>query len=468
MTIEMTFYILFTMAFSRGLLTLAGVPEIVPKSIVDMCILCLFIAAIHFRARANEKFPAFGLIPLLCFLAVSGVSYYMTDEPILAFFLFCRHILVFYLFFLALINLRIPKNVIYRVNRYVILLFLIQIPANFVKFLVVGQNEGQGIGTMSQRAGSLTTIFVLFALSFCFAEFLFKRRKLYLMLSIGFFLFGLIGEKRAIVFYIPPLVAVIFYYYIKDIRGRVFVLSKSNIKLMVMFVLISGISLFCAVKLIPSLNRKQIIGGKFEPSYLVQVVKETTTWRVAGFKEGQIYAPGSGKKLDQPAPITLGRYATTKRSLELLREAGAAKMMFGLGAGHLIQTSLLDRGSIGEITMQKYNIAYGVTGFVWTILQVGLLGAFLLVFFYVIMFRKIFKLYRCSEDKNYKAIALGFIGSSFVFAMDYFTYSTTMMTLSVLTPVYFYIAFILFKGYIPKDETCEQIAAVSQLCADRR
>lgn len=455
MTIPVILYIIFTMAFSRGVLILVGVPAIIPKSVLDLCILFLFVASIQLRAKHNEKYRTFGLMPLLGFFIVSCVSYSINGGPAIAFLLFCRHIFIFYIFFLSLVNLKINHKRIYRVTKFVIILFLIQIPANFVKFLTLGQREGGGIGTMSQQAGSLTTIFVLFAIGFCLALYLFKKKKMYILAIIGFFLFGLIGNKRAIAFYIPVLVVVIVFFYIKRCNYKVRLLSKLSLRLGLMTVMISGVFLFCAAKMIPSLNREQKIGGKFEFSYLMQVARETTTWRAEdGLSQSQMYVPGSGKQFPKQGNITLGRYVTTERSFQILKDAGPVRMLFGMGTGSLIQSRILNRGSIGQITLRKYDIKYGITGFVWTILQVGLLGAFLLVLFYVKMFKRAYKLYHRSQDRNYKAVALGFLSCSFVFLLDYFTYSRTVVTLGILTPVYFYIAFILFKGHVAKYKKC--------------
>ncbi len=454
MIIQVTLYIIFAMAFSQGLWSLASVSTIIPKTVLDLGILFLFLISIQQRAKHNEKYYAFGFIHMLAFFIVSFVSFSISSEPLLAFLLFCRHIFIFYIFFLALINLEINQKRIYQITKFVKILFLIQIPASFVKFFVVGQEEGRGIGTMSVHAGSLTTVFVLFSVGFCFSLYLFKKKNIYLLAIIGFFLFGLIGEKRALAFYLPVLFAVVAFFYAKRYGSKSRLMSHLNIKLILLTVMISGGFLFCAVKMIPSLNRKQRVGGKFEFSYLIQIAKETTTWRADGFDKGQIHAPGSGKKLSEPGKLTLGRYATTMRSLQILKDAGPVRVLFGNGAGSLIQTRILNRGSIGQITLRKYNIAYGITGFAWTILQVGLLGALLLVLFFFKLFKKGYILYCRSQDPNFKAVALGFISCSFVFLLDFFTYSRAFVTLGILTPVYYYSAFVLFRNYVPKYKGC--------------
>lgn len=116
-------------------------------------------------------------------------------------------------------------------------------------------------------------------------------------------------------------------------------------------------------------------------------------------------------------------------------------------------TSLILNSQTTTMKGAEFGIEYGFTGLVWVIFQVGLLGVGLLVYFYFTMFRRAYKLYQNSTDQNYKAIGLGFLGFNMVFFLDFFTYSRSTLASGVLTPVYFYVAFLLFKGCVHKDQS---------------
>jgi hypothetical protein len=120
--------------------------------------------------------------------------------------------------------------------------------------------------------------------------------------------------------------------------------------------------------------------------------------------------------------------------------------LFGFGPGKLVESSLLGPRTLAEISEQEFGIAYGITGFVWLVLQVGFLGVALLSWFFYGVFRRAYRAYRASSDRTFQTVALGFLGLNCVFFLDFYTYSKASLTLGVLTPVYFYIAFLVLRN----------------------
>ena len=439
------------MAFSQGIFLILGFSTIVPRMIMELSVVFLFLISIFIRLVRNNKVVVFGLLPVAGLFLTSLISRHINSEPLLPFLIFLRHTFIFYVFFIALLNLELRRSTYYRINKYLIFLFIIQIPANIVKFFIVGQTEGN-IGTMSLHAGSLTTTFVLFALAFTFSFFFFKKKVIYFLLILGFLLFGFIGGKRAIPFYVPLLVIVIVYFYTMAIGWKNVFLSKTEVARILLVFILCVANIYVATKVVPSLNPTQKFGGDFSLHFLVKYVFRTLTWTADGFEKDEIYAPDSKQQLDHTGRITLGRYTTTLHVFKLLKKAGPLRVCFGFGAGNLVSSSLLHRGSTTDISLRKYDIRYGITGFVWFALQVGLVGVFFLVWLYVRILKRTVRLYKESSSQNYKTVALGFLGANFVFFLDFFTYSTSTLTLGVLTPAYFYVAIILFKDFIPENQ----------------
>ena len=430
--------IVFTMAFSQGIFGLFGIPSIVPRLIAELSIIVLLAKSLFLKPTNTKKLVSFGLLPMTGLFLVTVFSFYINNMPILNFVLFFRHMFIFYFFLLALLNLKISQRTVSIINRYLVFLFLIQILANLIKFAVVGQTEGYGIGTMSVHGGSLTTTFALSAIAFSFAFYLFKKDKRYIIFMIGFFIFALIGNKRAIAFYIPILIPTIVYCYSKRQKNNKLLFIRSlNAKVIFLVIVFSWLGIYCTSRAITSLNPDNKFGGKFDIKYLKDKV---TTYTVRTSSTG----------------VQLGRWGATVQCYRSLKRAGLNQLLFGFGSGKMVTSLILSPQSLTEIGTVQFDIGYGFTGFVWVILQVGLLGVGFLVYFYFTMFKHAYKLYQNSTDQNYKAIGLGFLGINMVFSLDFFTYSKTTLTSGVLTPVYFYTAFIIFKSFIPKTQTVQR------------
>lgn len=423
------------MAFSQGIFSFYGVPTIVPRTIMELFIVLLFMKSFCEKSINKSSFIVFGLLPMTGLFFVAFLSFYMSSEPVLAFILFCRHVFVFYLFFLALLNLNLPQITISKFNYYLVFLFLIQIPANLIKFFTIGQEEGLGIGTMSMQAGSLTAMFTLFAIAFCLAFYLFKKQKKYIIAIIGFFVFSLIGEKRAVAFYLPVLMLMMYYLYAKHLNCKRKLFNYRFYVNLLLIIIISVSGIYTASRLILSLNPQRVIGGVFDIKY----IGDKIIWY-------NIRTTETGAQL--------GRFGATVHSLQFLKKAGPIKVLFGAGAGSLVTSQILPERTkkMTDIT-SNFSIEAGVTGFVWFFLQSGVLGVMFLLSFYFAIFKKAYKAYKYSSDESYRAIALGFLGVNIVFFLDFFTYSKTFLTSGVLTPVYFYIAFVLFKGYVHRGQS---------------
>ena len=420
--------LILTPAFSQGIFSLMGIPTIVPRMCMELTILLLLGKSLYLQGIIKKApIRAFGFLPMLGLFVVSLFSVYINEEPIFPFLLFCRHIFIFYLLLVALLNLNISESTIKKINKYIVLLFLIQIPAAITKFVIIGQDEGAGVGTVSMQGGELSTILPLVAIAFLFAFCLFKSKKKYIVFIIGFMIFGLIGEKRALMFYIPLLLFLVYYLYTKQRRAkRIFSIRKAQMKYIFLILVISFLGLYSASKLIVTLNAENEIGGSFDPKFLANKVITYNTWVL---DNGKVF----------------GRYAATIYTYRCLEKGGPINLLLGLGTGNMVESSLIKGRQ--RVAFNRFGIRAGLTGFVWFAFQVGLLGTIFLCYLYLKLFKKVYMIYRGSSDPYFKSVALGFLGATFVLFLDFFTYSKTSMSSGVLTPVYFYIAAIILRHY---------------------
>ena len=145
-------------------------------------------------------------------------------------------------------------------------MFLLQIPASFIKYFLLGQSEKGGIGTLSLTGGSISAILPLFAIAYAFSAYLFNRKKIYLILILCFTMFGIIGAKRLIVLMIP--IILLFTLFIFILKTK-----KININLIFKYVpiaLLGGMFLFyLGVRLSPTLNPDHKMMGKFDMNYAI-------------------------------------------------------------------------------------------------------------------------------------------------------------------------------------------------------
>ena len=91
---------------------------------------------------------------------------------------FTIYLTQFYFYFIILIN-EDNYYIFKKIFNFIVTLYLIQIPAIWIKFFLIGQSEKGGIGTVSTEGGSISTILPLVAICFSISHYLFKREKKY-------------------------------------------------------------------------------------------------------------------------------------------------------------------------------------------------------------------------------------------------------------------------------------------------
>lgn len=419
--------IILTLAFTRGIILLAGIPTIVPRSIMEISILLLLVKSLYLQSIVVKRsVKVIGFSPLLALFIVSLFSLYVNKKPFFPYLFFLRDIFIYYLFFVALLNLDLAERTLKFINKYIVFLFLLQIPAAITKFIIIGMEEGRGIGTVSVYAGPLSVTLPLFAIAFLLSLYFFRKRNIYLLAILAFIAFSLMGQKRALAFYLPLLSLFLYHAYRKMVYHKsVLILNLRQIKIVVLIGLIFLLALYSTAKTQNFLNPEERIGGSFNIRFMSKKVSQYMTEKT---NEGR----------------TLGRLATTVHSYNILRKEGPVTSMLGLGAGILTASSLMDTDL--SATYLRLGIMGGKTGLVWLLLQVGILGVFFLLLFYFQLYRRAYIVYKHVSDPYWKPIILGFLGVTFVFVLDFLTYSVSSMFLGILTPVYFYLAAACFKS----------------------
>lgn len=435
--------VILTLALTPGLIELLlGIPSAFPRSVMELCIIMIFTKALYLQVmKRGQRFKCVGLAPMMALFAVSFVSFLLSEQSYGGFLLFLRSTFIFYLFFVALLNLNLSEKTVRAVNGYVMLIFAFQIVPALIKFSQVGFREGGGIGTVSVDAGEFSTTLPLFAISFLFAFYYWLRDVKYLLWIPVFIAFGILGEKRAVIFYLPLLLLVVYLIFPYGLQRGEFSSGAGRPRLvrkgLAALLLLSAGTLYVGLRLMEQLNPEQSRWGSFDIGYALTTVYE---YESNVLEEGGYFEKGQRDPY-RGDPLATGRISSTLMSFQRLANEGMVALLVGSGPG------LLTRSVGGEIfdTLRSIGIRYGLTGLMWLLNQVGILGALLFLLFYVQLFRRGLKAYRKIQGSYWKGITLGFLGASFVFLLDFITYSLSTLTMGSLTAVYYYVAAACFS-----------------------
>lgn len=335
-----------------------------------------------------------------------------------------RLVLRFYLLYLAIINIDMEEAQLYRFNKVLIFLFIIQLPAQAIKFYFFGIGEDT-IGTYATHGGGVTTILPLLAIGYLIAYYyLFKKRVVYLILSIGFIVYGIIGAKLALLFLYP--IAFISLYYLNVVRLRGLQIPGDVYKVIIIISL-SIIIGSAIIKFQPRANRERVVGGSIDLSYTLKYTKKYTT----------------GRNTKDPG-ITTGRLSTTKITLKYLWEDGIKNFYFGYGPGTIVR---IKSGKINKINTnaEKIVASYGHTGAVYILTEYGIFGIIILIIVYTIFIKNCWRLYNIEKEAYWKAYASGSLFFALISFFIFLTYNTETSVGDIITPVFFYCMAIAYS-----------------------
>ncbi len=412
-------YGLLVLLFLAAALELLGLFTVTfYMNIVELSIVLLFGYAV-IKKKGKINCPGWAIIVL--FVIASIVSGLVNDIHLLQVLLFLRRYVIPVLFLWFLFNTSFTEKEIQIVTALILALFLSQIPVSFGKLLLVGQSE-RYMGTMTIFGGSLTAAFALFGVVLFFAFYLKERKLPYLLAVVGFFLFAMIGEKRA-VFAFAPLIIISMVFFSQQRASMV-----TRVRQLSLGVVTASALLYLTVVLNPTLNPENRIGGTFDAGYLVNYT-ENYLFPDRAIRGSTHYGRGE-------APIATWNLLT--------REENRIHLLVGFGAGDLILSRFVELPD-DEITRSEDLIAYrhdigygGRTGLLWTLLQIGLLGTFFLFYFYFRLFRKAVRKGITDGKPGYMAIVM--VGLITLWVLDTVLYSRVMLsTFAVVLPFMWFL-----------------------------
>lgn len=377
-------------------------------------VLLFFIIKTYFIHK--EVLIRYNIILLVLYLSVVILSAYLNNTEIVSIIQFLKLYLLLLLFYTSIKKINLSRNMFFDIYRYIKIMFIIQLFSSIFKFLLIGQSEAI-IGTISVKSGSLTTALVMVSFCFLLSKFLLGNMRLlpFLFMFIIIVFFGLVGEKRVILFTIPIMFVIGVFVNYRKIRNNNY-LKKS---LLVIFFLIL-FSSWLQVILNPTLNRENKMGGKFDLAFVLNYLID--------------YNNLDSKSYNPRSRIDGYWYATNKIFVEATEQ-----FFFGYGPGYLEKNSLSAKNifekemNMDEYALSKIGISYGArTGFLWVTIQIGIFGAFIyLMFFYLSL--KGLNMRLISIPSIEVEIINGVILSFIYIILDFLLYSKIFITINAVT-----------------------------------
>lgn len=320
-----------------------------------------------------------------------------------------------YFYFLIIVN-ETDSSVIGKVKQYIISYVLLQIPVGIFRFITEGQHEGNA-GTLTNDAGSISAILPAVVCAFLFSHYIFQKKNIYIILIICFILFGLIGEKRALFIFIPAVFLIS--YLIIFLKGK-FHVNYSSIRMLSTIIVLVFLTFYSAIRLNPTLNPDDKIGGKFDIGYLIMYSQKYMSSESKSFSEM--------RRMD-----SLIYFKTYMLNQSILT------MLFGDGPGKLISSKYAD--SYSNLMLKHYHIRYGGRmGSIWILLQIGYCGLIVYVFMFVNFAKFVWKI------NNFDSKSLAFILMTIIFFIDIIFYSTVFIRYFFIMGTYMFLFAILYRN----------------------
>lgn len=413
-------------SFISGSLDLLGIVSHGNLGLIREFFILLLLLQV-FLQKGNNRIRYINILPLIFLIFTVAFSNIINSTSLIKTILFSRFLFLPMIFFLALYNYPLKEKYYIIFRNLIIYLFLIQIPINIGKYIIVGKSE-LFIGSMAFAGGSLTTIFTLVGISFSFAYYLRYKTFYYIILIAGFLIFSIIGGKRAVFAFIPLILLIIFYFYRQYCSEKSFIHFRN----ILLVITLSFSIIYACFRFFPMLNPEDTQWGSFDVKYALNA-----SWNY-NINKTSSYA------------YYYGRFDGYRAIKEVVLEKyGAVKLFLGLGPGEIIASRFLSdvagsRSSV--IAGLKYNIGYGSRmGFMWILLQIGLFGTLCYFFYYYKFFKLTLKLIKNPEmHGNDKILLIGYLGVFFVYFLDFFLYSNiTIKSEPIIYSFMFFLSYFL-------------------------
>ncbi len=396
--------LMWILYFSSGLFQIYQVLPGLMNTVALGLNLSLFMTTIF---RGRPKLPHLTIIIALGVVTIISGQIVNIGIPLKYSLVFYRQIILLpYLYFIVILNER-DEKILRAIFKTLIILYSIQLIAAIIKYLTVGQMELY-IGTISYSEGSLGALIPLMSISYLYSKYLYTKKNYLLLLIVFFILFGIVGGKRALLFFVPLLLVCITIFYSIKSRMSIAIIFR---RLFATF-LLAVVLIVLSAKMIPTLNPEGKIFGSFDINYVIN------------FSQDYAFGAKSTRMTRAEGLIYFSDYLFKK---------DITTIEFGEGAGKLVASSYSSYTAVDAIDYH-YNLKYGGRlGVIYIFLQIGIFGLTIYGMFWISMFNSI-------SHSNFTYHTSAIFGMLLSVVLDILAYSTASI-------MYFPVIGVLFSYY---------------------
>ena len=402
---------------------------------------------INIIVRGNNKFPvdAIKLIyPYLLYLCYAFISAYSVSGSFLYVASALQPLCIGVVFYIYLLSCHINNFKLKDLYHTLLLIVITQIVFAFIKLLTHGIDEKVLIGSMSNVAGQIGFLFPAIAVPLIFFFMKNKSQFYFFMIIIGLFSFGIINEKRSVVFLMPLIVW-------GSIQANSQILIKSyqivNCLKLLFIIIFILLSVVIGASFIPSLNIDNRYGGSVNLVQLVQYAYDYLTMDYGDSLQGSYADAGLNQN------IQVGRITLLLSIVQWISNSNWFVMLFGIGFGVATPSDWLG-GNVDPL-FSILGTRGAISGACLSLIETGIFGFGLFVLFFNKIHNRIWYLIKDAGDHHlkrwYKMVAVAF----YIFVYDFFFYSTTLFRVLPMPVIFFAIIFTLVK-----QKKADQISSI--------
>jgi hypothetical protein len=423
-------------AFSGALFAAIPTGEISQKLLIAV----LAFSAIVLQQRPSLSRRALILIwPFIAYCLIATFSAYAHSSSLIYTIAAVQSLLLGLIIYVWTINLQLEVNNLRRLRVLIYALVVIQFVFALGKLAVHGIDEKILIGTMSHTAGQLGFLFPAIAIPVLVFMMTGKNSFLTYLLVGAMFLFGVINEKRAVVFLLPLilLASLAVNYSGTRYRGRK-LLAGGLIGL-------SGAVL--GVSAIPSLNPGSAYGGDISFAYAIGYGLEYLTMDFGGPLQGS-YAEAA-----RDGGIQVGRVILWLSIIDWLSSADVRTLLFGNGFGTATPSVWLQEGS--DPLFSLIGTRGGISGAGLAAVETGVVGLVTIGYLFVHIFKAIASAHRQADSLTARRWLRTLMIIHVVVCYDFFFYSTVLLRTLPLPAIFFALlgSIVFIKRWEQKQVT---------------
>lgn len=319
---------------------------------------------------------------------------------------------------------------------------ILQIPVVLGKYLLLGVNEKDWIGTFHQNAGQLGLLMPMIIVVFLWAYAL-RRDNMWpaIVLATVFSLMSVVCEKRAIVFIMPvsmlSLIAVNWWAQKKNkfSLSSISSLSASIIKPYVIPIfalfLSSILVIYAAFANIDSFDTsttEYVYISKEAKNGRSTVLDYTIEYLTRGYDSP---INRSEFSVDENRNTHLGRIRLWAEGFKYMAQQNTKEMLFGFGGGWLLEHKLMP-DKPRDLMYVRTKLRGPASSGVRHLFEIGLGGVAIITLWFLQIG---WVLLRRTLDYKHSVLALGGLGVWALFAFDYILYSQVGLSVGVFAPV---------------------------------